>query len=59
MLVRCSGCGYSLSRDLFLALRWIRTLPEAEPAYQCDHPQTRRLPGGVPGYAACAEEGAA
>ena len=29
MLVRCPGCGYALSRDLFLALRRIRALPEA------------------------------
>ena len=39
LLVRCSGCDYALSRDLFLALRWVRTLPEAEPA---------RLPVGPP-----------
>ena len=29
LLVCCSGCGYALSRDLFLALRRIRALPEA------------------------------
>lgn len=28
-LVRCSGCEYALSRDLFLTLRRIRALPEA------------------------------
>ena len=28
-LVRCSGCGCVLSRDLFLTLRQIRALPEA------------------------------
>lgn len=33
-LVRCSGCDYVLSRNLFLVLRQIRALPEAEPARQ-------------------------
>jgi hypothetical protein len=39
--VRCSGCDYALSRDLFLVLRQIRALPEAEPAHQRDaeHPR--------------------
>jgi predicted ester cyclase len=31
LLVYCSGCDYVLSRDLFLSLRRIRALPEAEP----------------------------
>jgi hypothetical protein len=58
MLVRCSGCDYVLSRDLFLTLRRIRALPEVEPACRCGHPATRRLPGGVPGCPACGEESA-
>jgi len=57
LVVRCSGCGYALSRDLFLALRRIRALPEAEqPACRCGHPETRRLPGGELGCPACGEE---
>ena len=36
-LVRCSGCDYALSRDLFLVLRQIRALPE-----------DRAVPGSVP-----------
>lgn len=28
-LVRCSGCGYALSRELFVTLCQIRALPEA------------------------------
>ena len=31
-LVRCSGCDYALSRDLFLVLRQITALPEADAA---------------------------
>ena len=31
-LVRCSGCGYALSRELFLTLGQIRALPEARDA---------------------------
>ena len=58
LLVRCSGCGYALSRDLYLSLRRIRALLEVEPACRCGHPATRRLPGGVPGCPACGEEGA-
>ena len=57
-LVRCSGCDYALSRDLFLTLRRIRALPEAEPACRCGHPETRRLPSGKLGCGACAEKGA-
>ena len=56
LLVRCSGCRYSLSRDLFLTLRRIRALPEAEPACRCGHPETRCLPGGVLRCPACGEE---
>jgi predicted short-subunit dehydrogenase-like oxidoreductase (DUF2520 family) len=57
LVVRCSGCDYALSRDLFLALRRIRALPEAEhPACRCGHPETRRLPGGVLGCPVCGEE---
>lgn len=38
-LVRCSRCEYALSRDLFLTLRRIRTLPEApDPFMRRDHP---------------------
>ena len=59
LLVRCSGCGYALSRDFFLTLRRIRALPEAEqPACRCARPETRRLPGGAPGCRACRGEGA-
>ena len=58
LLVRCSGCGYALRRDMFLNLRRIRALPQAEPACRCGHSETRRLPGGVLGCPACGEEGA-
>lgn len=58
LLVRCSGCGYALSRDLFLTLRRIKALPEAKPACRCGHPGTRRLPGGVLECPACGKEGA-
>ena len=58
MLVRCSGCDYALSRDLFLALRRIRALPEVEPACRCGHPETRWLPGVVLGCPGCEEEAA-
>jgi hypothetical protein len=57
LLVRCSGCGYALGRDLFLALRKIRALPQAEPACRCGHPETRR-PGGALGCPACGKQGA-
>jgi hypothetical protein len=58
LLVRCLGCGYALSRDLFLTLRRIRSLPEADPACPCRHRETRRFPGGVLGCPVCGEEGA-
>ena len=58
LLVRCSNCDYALSRNLFLTLRRIRALPEAEPTCRCGHPETRRLPGGLLGCPACGEEGA-
>lgn len=48
LLVRCSGCGYALNRDLFLLLCRIRALPESEPADRCVRPGARRLPGGAP-----------
>ncbi len=51
LLVRCSGCGYALSRDLFLALRRIRALPEA--ACRCAHPETCRLSSGERRCPAC------
>ena len=40
-LALCSSCDYALRRDLFLVLRQIRALPEAEPARQCvaEHPR--------------------
>ena len=40
LLALCSSCDYALSRDLFLVLRQIRALPEAEPARQrvAEHP---------------------
>ena len=56
LVVRCSGCGYALSRDLFLALHRIRALPEAKLACRCGHPETHRLPGGVLGCPACRKE---
>ena len=59
LLVRCSGCDYALSRDLFLALRRIRALPEAERlACRCGQPETRRLPSGEQRCPACGEKGA-
>ena len=58
LLVYCSGCDYALSRDLYLTLRRIRALPEAEPAGRCARPGTRRLPGGVSESPPCAGESA-
>jgi hypothetical protein len=58
LLVRCSDCGYAVSRDLYLDLRRLRALPEAEPAGRCARPGTRCLPGGAPESPPYAGEGA-
>lgn len=45
-LVRCSGCDYVLSRDLFLLLRRIRELPETETARRGGTERSARDEGG-------------
>ncbi len=58
LVVGCDSCGLSIEVAIFRTLKQIAALPDAlgRHACECDHPEMRRLPGGVYHCPACGSE---